>query len=146
MYILSLRLYLWNLCKILRLLIPMKSMLWKKILDPYIVHVPKRRDQWSRGHWVKQIFFAIFGTFGRYVTNLRGTFVENVKKVQNQPTLVCTIYQPMYCIRQNIQSEGENLPIDGKLLHSINIKLAFTLEIYLFGNCIIVQSIDFCLD
>jgi hypothetical protein len=32
--------------------------------------------------------FAIFGTFGRYVTNLRGTFVENVKKVQNQPTLI----------------------------------------------------------
>jgi hypothetical protein len=25
-------------------------------------------------------FFAIFGTFGRYVTNFRGTFVENVKK------------------------------------------------------------------
>jgi hypothetical protein len=25
-------------------------------------------------------FVAIFGTFGRYVTNLRGTFVENVKK------------------------------------------------------------------
>jgi hypothetical protein len=24
--------------------------------------------------------FAIFGTFGRYVTNLRGTYVENVKK------------------------------------------------------------------
>jgi hypothetical protein len=23
---------------------------------------------------------AIFGTFGRYVTNLRGTFVENIKK------------------------------------------------------------------
>jgi phage gpG-like protein len=34
------------------------------------------------------IFFAIFGTFGRYVTNPRGTFVENVKKVQNQPTLM----------------------------------------------------------
>jgi hypothetical protein len=27
------------------------------------------------------IFFAIFGTFGRYVTNLRGTFVENIKKI-----------------------------------------------------------------
>jgi hypothetical protein len=27
-----------------------------------------------------KIFFAIFGTFGRYVTNLRGAFVENVKK------------------------------------------------------------------
>jgi hypothetical protein len=33
-------------------------------------------------------FVSIFGTFGRYVTNLRGTFVENVKKVQNQPTLL----------------------------------------------------------
>jgi hypothetical protein len=31
---------------------------------------------------------AIFGTFGRYVTNLRSTFVENVKKVKNQPTLL----------------------------------------------------------
>jgi hypothetical protein len=29
-----------------------------------------------------KFFFAIFGTFGRYVTNLRGTFVENVKKSQ----------------------------------------------------------------
>jgi hypothetical protein len=28
----------------------------------------------------KKIFFAIFGTFGRFVTNLRGTFVETVKK------------------------------------------------------------------
>jgi hypothetical protein len=26
----------------------------------------------------KKIFFAIFSTFGRYVKNLRGTFVENV--------------------------------------------------------------------
>jgi hypothetical protein len=36
----------------------------------------------------KKFFFAIFGTFGRYITNLRGTFVENVKKVDNQPTLL----------------------------------------------------------
>jgi hypothetical protein len=27
-----------------------------------------------------KFFFAILGTFGRYVTNLRGTFVKNVKK------------------------------------------------------------------
>jgi hypothetical protein len=27
----------------------------------------------------QKFFFAIFGTFGRYVTNLMGTFVENVK-------------------------------------------------------------------
>jgi hypothetical protein len=39
--------------------------------------------------------FAIFGTFGRYVTNLRGTFVENVKKVQNQPTLMCIVQGPV---------------------------------------------------
>jgi hypothetical protein len=36
----------------------------------------------------KNFFFAIFGTFRRYITKLRGTFVENVKKVENQPTLV----------------------------------------------------------
>jgi hypothetical protein len=31
--------------------------------------------------------FAIFGTFGRYVTNLRGTFVENVKSpILTHPT------------------------------------------------------------
>jgi hypothetical protein len=28
----------------------------------------------------QKFFFAIFCTFGRYVTHLRGTFVENVKK------------------------------------------------------------------
>jgi hypothetical protein len=28
----------------------------------------------------KKIFVAIFGTFGRYLTNLRDTFVVNVKK------------------------------------------------------------------
>jgi hypothetical protein len=44
----------------------------------------------------QQIFFAIFGTFGRYVTNLRGTFVENVKKVQNQPTLLYSIFEKDY--------------------------------------------------
>jgi hypothetical protein len=39
---------------------------------------------------VKKIFVvvAIFVTFGGYVTNLRGTLVENVKEVQNQPTLL----------------------------------------------------------
>jgi hypothetical protein len=35
-----------------------------------------------------KFFFPIFGTFGRYITNLRGTLVENVKKVENQPTLL----------------------------------------------------------
>jgi hypothetical protein len=41
----------------------------------------------------KKIVLAIFGTFGRYVTNLRGTFVENVQKSPNQPTLVCTHFK-----------------------------------------------------
>jgi hypothetical protein len=38
--------------------------------------------------WSKKKISAIFGTFGRHVTNLRDTFVENIKKVQNQPTLM----------------------------------------------------------
>jgi hypothetical protein len=42
----------------------------------------------------QQIFFAIFGTFGRYVTNLKGTFAENVKKVKNQPFLLYSILSP----------------------------------------------------
>jgi hypothetical protein len=33
----------------------------------------------------KKLFFAIFGTFGRYKTNLRGTSVENVKKAKINP-------------------------------------------------------------
>jgi hypothetical protein len=33
----------------------------------------------------QKIFFAIFGNFGRHVTNLRGTFVENVKKSKINP-------------------------------------------------------------
>jgi hypothetical protein len=52
------------------------------------VHDPIR---WTNNNeaitWYK-IFFAILGTFGRYVTNLRGAFVENVKKVQSQPILM----------------------------------------------------------
>jgi hypothetical protein len=35
------------------------------------------------------IFFAIFSIFGRYKTNLRGTFVENVKKSKISPAY-CT--------------------------------------------------------
>jgi hypothetical protein len=31
-------------------------------------------------NWVNIFVVPIFSTFGRYVTNLRGTFVKNVKK------------------------------------------------------------------
>jgi hypothetical protein len=54
----------------------------------------------------KKFFFAIFDTFGRYITNLRGTFVENVKKVENQPTLLYSastdlklIHKILFCVR-----------------------------------------------
>jgi hypothetical protein len=43
----------------------------------------KSRPMMKRSLGQTKIFFAIFaifGTFGRYVTNPRGTFVENVKK------------------------------------------------------------------
>jgi hypothetical protein len=33
----------------------------------------------------------IFLTFERDTTNYRGTLVENVKKVKNQPTLLCRL-------------------------------------------------------
>jgi hypothetical protein len=57
-------------------------------LGPYIVNVPKWQIQLWSGHWVKTKFFFIFLTFGRDTTNCRGTLVENVKKVQIQPTLL----------------------------------------------------------
>jgi hypothetical protein len=84
-------LYFWNLRKNLRLLIPIKSTVWKKFFDPYIVNDPKCWDQWWSGHWVKTNFFRIFLTFERYTTNYRGTLVENVKKSKNQPTLLYSI-------------------------------------------------------
>jgi hypothetical protein len=47
----------------------------------------------------KKFFLAIFGTFGRYITNLRGTFVENVKKSRKSthPTVHCTGTCLNYC-------------------------------------------------
>jgi hypothetical protein len=38
----------------------------------------------------KIFFLPIYGTFGRYVTNLRGTFVENVKKKSKINPPYCT--------------------------------------------------------
>jgi hypothetical protein len=61
----------------------MKSILWIKILDPYIVHAPKSHDQWWSGHRVEKncvFFFAIFGTFGRFVTNPKVYFCWKCKK------------------------------------------------------------------
>jgi hypothetical protein len=51
----------------------------EKNVDPFSC------DQWWSSHWVKAIFFFIF-TFEKQTSNLRGTFVENVKS-QNQPPL-----------------------------------------------------------
>jgi hypothetical protein len=45
-------------------------------------------------------FCYFYFIFGRYVTNLRGTFVEIVKKLQNQPTLLyslCDVYRHVHC-------------------------------------------------
>jgi hypothetical protein len=64
----------------------------KIFFDSYVVHGPKGRDQLWRGHWIKKKFHAISGTFGRHVTNLRGTFVENVKKKSKINPPYCTVY------------------------------------------------------
>jgi hypothetical protein len=37
------------------------------------------------GHWGQQFLFAIFGTYGRYVPNVRGTFVDIFKSKVNPP-------------------------------------------------------------
>jgi hypothetical protein len=70
-------------------------------------------------------FFAIFGTFGRYITNLRGTFVENVKKVENQPTLLhmrhcrhrllVTKGRPLQSVSQHICCPGDVTQCGGEL-------------------------------
>jgi hypothetical protein len=92
-FVTKVSLYFLNLRKILCLMIPMKSILWLKNFGPLYRVWPKSRDQWWSGHWVKNFFFAIFGTFGRYETNLRGTFVENVKKSKiNPPYCTCRGY------------------------------------------------------
>jgi hypothetical protein len=39
----------------------------------------------------QKIVFAIFGTFGRYVTNIRVTFVENVKKSKINPPYYASV-------------------------------------------------------
>jgi hypothetical protein len=63
-------------------------------------------------------FVAIFGTFGRSVTNLRGTFVENVKKVQNQPALIHSTSTPYrvqnwHPARSMIHPAEQNLIVEG---------------------------------
>jgi hypothetical protein len=50
--------------------------------------------------WVIQIFFlAIYGTFETYVTKLRGTFIENVKKSQKSthPSIIYTVQYLPHC-------------------------------------------------
>jgi hypothetical protein len=54
----------------------------------------------------KNFFVAIFGIFGRYVTNLRGTFVENVKKVRNQPTLLYSVQDVHFRIYGILSANG----------------------------------------
>jgi hypothetical protein len=73
----------------------MKSILWIKNFGPLYSAWPKKSWPMMKRSLGQKIFFAIFGTFGRYVTYLRGTFVEIVKKVQNQPTLVHSTI--LYC-------------------------------------------------
>jgi hypothetical protein len=60
----------------------------KKIFWPLYSEWPKKLRPMMKRSRGQQIFFAIFGTFEVYVTNLRSTFVEIVKKVKNQPTLL----------------------------------------------------------
>jgi hypothetical protein len=68
----------------------MKLILRKKfLLGPYEVYDPKVVTSDEAVTKDKQ-FFLLFSILwkGMYVTNLKGTFIANEKKVKNQPTLV----------------------------------------------------------
>jgi hypothetical protein len=66
-FVTNVSLYFWNLHKNGHLLIPMKSILWNKILVLYIEHNPNIFDPLWSGHWVKTLFSFIFFTFERYI-------------------------------------------------------------------------------
>jgi hypothetical protein len=70
-----------------------------KIVTPKIV----TNDEAVTGS--KKFFVAILGIFGRYVTNLRGTFVENVKKSKINPP----------CILYTTVSSGRSFSVHMKL-------------------------------
>jgi hypothetical protein len=70
---------------------------------------------------------ASFGTFGRYVTNLRGTFVENVKKAQSQTALLysiqCTIYMTQILFFRDVSFMGIKRSRINTDFHNINLVL-----------------------
>jgi hypothetical protein len=64
-----------------------------------VARVPLKFDTFQKkGKWQKICLFVIFLSFERDTENLRGTIVENVKKVKNRPTLV---YNPSFGILQH---------------------------------------------
>jgi hypothetical protein len=52
------------------------------------VNDQRGQAQRARGQWTEILFFAIFRTFAMDRTLLRLIFTQNVKKGQNQPTLM----------------------------------------------------------
>jgi hypothetical protein len=54
------------------------------------VHDPENHDLSYKGQ-LNQSHFYSFLTFVKYTTNIRVTFVQNVKKVKNRPTLLFSV-------------------------------------------------------
>jgi hypothetical protein len=81
------------------------------------------------GHWVKHLlFFSFLPNFERDTTNLRGTFVQKIKKYErNQPTVRSTslkYFGSWINAKYNIYGQGKTC---GKYLYFYNLR-----ECYLF--------------
>jgi hypothetical protein len=81
----------------------------------------------------KIFFVAIFGTFGRYITNLRGTFVENVKKVENQPTLLSKSSSSMEIEQLFVSPPLQKMNKSTFSLVNVNFRLKFRVIKFLWG-------------
>jgi hypothetical protein len=71
----------------------------------YVVPDRKSRDLSSSAFWPYNFFPIFFGPFTLKWTLLRGTYIQNIKKVKNQPTLmyICIYIHILYIY----------IPIDG---------------------------------
>jgi hypothetical protein len=86
----------WFSCKILRLLIPTKSPLWKKCWPPYIVNDPKG-PLCMMSMDGRKCFFCRFPSCCKRPTVPSHDFHFVCKNGQNQPTLVPISISHNYC-------------------------------------------------
>jgi hypothetical protein len=83
----------------MRLLIPMKSILWKKFFGPLYSEWPKKSWPMMKRSLGQTIFFCYFRYFWKDYNKSQGYFCWKCKKVENQHTLL-----PMAMMSANLYS------------------------------------------